>query len=91
MGFQAGAVPVYWGSETIKSGLYGPGPNSFIFAKDFKSGKDLAKHIRDIAKDDLRFKSFFAWKKEPITAPYQNHKDNDISNIACNICKKVAG
>lgn len=89
LGFQAGVVPVYWGSETILSEKFGPGPNSFVFAREYPTGKKLAARLKEIAADKKLYQSYFDWKRHNITAPYKAHKDNDASNFACNVCKKI--
>ena len=82
-------MPVYWGHSTIVKGRYGPGPGSFVYARDYSSARELAKELERIAANDDRYQSYFRWKRQSVTMPYQYHKDNDVSNLACNICKKV--
>jgi len=90
-GFAAGSVPVYWGSSTVLSGNYGPAKNSFVYVPSFPDPRTLAKYLTMLAKDDDLYDRFFEWKNETLSRQYFQHKANDASNLACNICRKVAG
>jgi len=89
-GFAAGALPVYWGSRTILTEKYGPGKDSFIYARDFPKPKDLAEHLKMLDQHPDLYEKHFQWKTSSLSEHYFRHKAHDVSNLACNICKKIA-
>ncbi|XP_054719863.1 alpha-(1,3)-fucosyltransferase C-like [Uloborus diversus] len=55
-------------------------PSSYIDALSFKSPKELAQFLLNVAKDEKKFNSYFAWKNTHYVT---------IDAYACQICKKL--
>ncbi|GFS96292.1 alpha-(1,3)-fucosyltransferase C [Nephila pilipes] len=70
-------VPVVFGGANYSN--IAP-PNSYIDALAFKTPRDLGRFLLQVAKDEKKYKSYFAWKK--------THQLVD-DHYVCQICKKL--
>ena len=62
--YALGVIPVVLGSNAIQHVL--PTPDSYINVHDFKTARELASHLKEIAGNESLFNSFFAWRNLPL-------------------------
>lgn len=60
----AGTVPVYMGAPNIDE--YLPARKCIIKAADFGSANELARYLIALKKDRAEYRSYLAWKNEPL-------------------------
>lgn len=70
----AGTVPVYWGAPDVQH--FAPGPHSVIRTADFASPRELAAYLVYLTKNSTAYEEYFAWKQGPISAGWQEHRNN---------------
>jgi hypothetical protein len=91
---RAGTVPVQLGAPNIDlfSPTYGTNLKSYIRAKDFASGKELAEFLLMLDQDDEKYNEYLQWKKEPITEHFRFLSSRGMENAhgTCEMCKEVA-
>eukprot|EP01112_Ceratiomyxa_fruticulosa_P011722 TRINITY_DN3202_c0_g1_i2.p1 TRINITY_DN3202_c0_g1~~TRINITY_DN3202_c0_g1_i2.p1 ORF type:complete len:418 (-),score=62.16 TRINITY_DN3202_c0_g1_i2:65-1318(-) len=87
--FQAGTVPVYWGSPTID--LWLPGPHSVIKATDFESPKALAEYLQSLLENEEEYLKYFEWKKNGLSPTFKRLLDHCLFFQECRLCKQIAG
>ena len=99
--FEAGSVPVYKGSPSIKDWL--PDEHSVILADDFASPKELADYLKYLDQNDEEYEKYFNYKKGVTNKRLVNHmskrewfindntgmKLNYIEGFECNVCDRV--
>lgn len=89
--FASGALPIYLGAPNAAE--FAP-PHSFINALDY-TPQQLAALIRELEADDLKYKSYFEWRrgKDSIKDAFRKHAPNgycgsrnDGLKTVCRIC-----
>ena len=94
-GLIAGTVPVYLGAPNIDD--YLPGNKCIIKVSDFSDPLDLARYLISLSKNQKEYRSYLAWKREPLrqsfldliqpmhTPPLRRlcHKLADVLNGPC--------
>eukprot|EP01132_Coremiostelium_polycephalum_P001424 gene1424-1798_t len=78
-----GTVPIVFSHP---SNLYYLPRDSFIYAGDFKSPKDLANHLIHINDNIKEYKRYFNWRTNPnVLNQWKNHFEFSFLNIGCAI------
>lgn len=62
-GILAGAVPVYYGTQSVDRLL--PNPSAVVKVSDFSTPQDLANHLKQVGSDKLKYESYLKWKNNP--------------------------
>uniref|UniRef100_W5LRW8 Fucosyltransferase n=1 Tax=Astyanax mexicanus TaxID=7994 RepID=W5LRW8_ASTMX len=78
--FQAGAVPVVMGPPRTHYEMVAP-HHSFIHVDDFESPEALGRFLTDLAKDEKRYQSYFAWHRNSTVKLFSDWRER-----LCNIC-----
>ncbi|XP_072563922.1 alpha-(1,3)-fucosyltransferase 7-like [Paramormyrops kingsleyae] len=76
----AGSVPVVLGPPRANYEAFIP-KDSFIHVDDFKSIKELADFLKQLASDKERYESYFRWRRD-----YDVQKRPGWRDILCRIC-----
>ena len=86
-GFQAGTLPVYFGTEDVKD--YLP-EHSYISVTDFNSVRELGEYLVKVLDDDELYQSYFEWKKKDFSEEYLTRWSPIWDNsVFCRACKYV--
>ena len=83
----AGSVPVYLGAPNIDA--FAPGDNCFINVADWSSAKALADYLLEVARDEVLYASFFAWKDEPFRAGFSRLLELTEERPFARLCKTI--
>uniref|UniRef100_A0A7S4E0P9 Fucosyltransferase n=1 Tax=Lotharella globosa TaxID=91324 RepID=A0A7S4E0P9_9EUKA len=82
-GYFAGVVPVFWGSPGVTK--VAP-KGSFVNANDFKSPRELALKLKEIASDYDVYKSYFDYLPDGLSNLFDELCED---SLMCRICKKT--
>jgi len=80
-GLQYDMIPIVAGGANYSNNKISV-PGSYISVADFKSVKELASHLKEIASDDKLFNSYFAWRQN-----YRIDIYDWMGDLACGLCK----
>ena len=87
MAYRGGAIPVYFGSDSIFELV--PGAHTFIHAQQYRSGRELASFLDQILHDDELLDGYLEnWNMEKMRKIHQSHCFNGSSPI-CRLCQNV--
>ncbi|XP_075885111.1 alpha-(1,3)-fucosyltransferase 7 [Nelusetta ayraudi] len=78
--YKSGAIPVVFGASLDDYKAVAP-PHSFIHVDEFATVKDLSEYLMQVAKDDKRYKEYFAWKQK-----WEVKRMTDWRSTLCKIC-----
>jgi hypothetical protein len=94
----AGAVPVYFGAESVNKWM--PNPNSLIHISEFKTTKALAEHLTILNKDSKKYSTYLQHKPTYndnfftlITNKHLadfNLNDKYLHHFECLVCERVS-
>ena len=99
--FEAGSVPVYMGSPTVKD--WTPDDQSVILVDDFESPRALADYLNYLDKNDEEYEKFFAYKHGITNQRLIDHmskrewsvrdetgmKLNYVDGFECYVCDRI--
>ena len=98
--FQAGSVPVYKGSPSIKD--WAPSNHSVILIDDFASPKKLGEHLNLLDKNDEEYNKYLSYKTKGVTNKRllrhmqerdyyinQYNKPNMVDGFECAVCNII--
>jgi Glycosyltransferase family 10 (fucosyltransferase) C-term/Concanavalin A-like lectin/glucanases superfamily len=86
--YQAGTVPVYWGSPTVDRWTIAN--YSIIRTTDFASPKELGEYLSFLNDNEDAYRRYFEWKKNGIGEQYRRLLDKCLFEKECDMCKQVA-
>jgi len=89
------AVPVVWGPK--KDDILAVAPlDSFIFAEDFKSPKQLVAYLKFADKNDTEYRKYFRWREdenvndeEMFTMTKRRYPKLEVSGRLKSLCDKL--
>ncbi|XP_028400973.1 alpha-(1,3)-fucosyltransferase 11-like [Dendronephthya gigantea] len=92
----SGAVPVWMGTDTIDEVLkWGNLKTSVIKVRDFKSPRQLAKHLLWLSRNEAEYNKFLKWKYEGFNFPREYYESRiaewwEGSPLFCQVCMRLA-
>ena len=81
--FENDLVPIVLGGRDKSDFARLAPPNSFIFAGDFRTPKELAEYISNVATDNQLYNSYFRWKSS-----YSVYFGQEVE-LPCALCKAL--
>ncbi|MGB8352716.1 MAG: glycosyltransferase family 10 [Chthoniobacteraceae bacterium] len=83
----AGTVPVYMGASNIDA--YLPARKCIIKAGDFAGPRELAQYLLMLKKDRAEYRSYLAWKNEPLQKSFLDLVRLDETPPLRRLCYKI--
>jgi len=82
-----GAVPVVYGPH--KSDVEAVAPaNSYIFAEDFDTPKDLVDYLDYLDKNDTAYEEYHKWRADELDEEYEDLGPH-TAEMMCNLCRNI--
>jgi hypothetical protein len=83
--FLAGAVPVYWGDESVESIL--PDSDSIIRVSDFPGFKELGNYLKFLNENNTAYMKHHAWRNKGPPDIFKRWRMACFDNQQCNVCR----
>ena len=80
----SGALPVYWGARNVADWVP---QHSLVDARDFADPAALAAFLKELAGDEARYRTYFAWKQLPLPPHFTKMIDRCAYSSQCRVCQ----
>ena len=84
--YMMGTVPIVWGATNSDYKAIRPS-DSFIFAEDFKTPRELVKYLNYLDKNDTAYREYFSWRTKNVTEMPQYGGHIGL----CHLCRIING
>jgi len=78
-------VPVVYGPHKSDVEAVAP-PNSYIFAEDFETPKDLVDYLDYLDKNDTAYEEYHKWRADELDEEYE-YLGSHTAEMMCNLCR----